>query len=204
MKLTLLSVVAFVCVAATCASADTITFTFSSTPGTTTTANYTGSDGVTMITATATGTGSPDLFFKNHGGNETGLGLTCTTCDSDREINPGQSIMFDLSSLFSHHITSLTLTLGSIQAGETGQVCDSNKMCITFNSSENGKAVDITSLYDDMLKSSSGTLTITAPSGDVLINELVATSSVPEPSSVLFLGTGVFMMAGAIRKRLGI
>ena len=195
MKLTLLTVVAFVCVVATVASADTITFNFASTiNGTSPTANYT-SDGVTIMA-----TGTADLFFKMGGAGETGLGLTN---DPTHEIAAGQSITFDLSSLFSKNVTGLTLMLGSVQSGESASVCDANHMCITFGSSDDTKAVSILSLYADMLSHHSGQLTISGVAGDVLVDEIQATTSaVPEPSTLLLFGSGILMMAASLRRRL--
>jgi hypothetical protein len=143
-----------------------------------------------------------NLLFKNGGGDETGLGLAV---GGNNEIIGTQSIIFDLTSLFSLNVTDLTLTLGSIQTGESGQVCDSNNMCVTFGPSDSGQAVSIMALYSDMLASHSPLLTITAPNGDVLVDGLNATTSVPEPSALLLLSTGIFMMAGAVfvmRKQL--
>jgi hypothetical protein len=200
LKLSLLSMLVFACVMVTGASAGTITFNFSTTPGNTTSANYVGSDGVTTISAMS-GT-SVDLLFKNGGGDETGLGLAV---GGNNEIIGSQSIIFDLTSLFSLNVTDLTLALGSIQTGESGKVCDSNNMCVTFGPSDSGQAVSIMALYSDMLASHSPLLTITAPAGDVLVDGLTATTSVPEPSSLLLLGSGILLMAGAVfamRKRL--
>jgi hypothetical protein len=191
MKLSLLSVLAFACVMVTGASADTITFNFSTTTGTSTTATYT-SDGVTISAMSGT---SADLFFKNGGGDETGLGLTPS---SQNEIGAGQSIIFDLSSLFSENVTNLSLALGSIQTNESGQACDAFGTCISFGPSQSGTLVDITSLFNEMKSKNSGVLTINAPSGNVLIDELQATTAIPEPSGLLLAGTGIFMMAGAV------
>jgi hypothetical protein len=194
MKLTLLPLVALVCVAATVASADTITFDFASTVNSTSpTASYT-SDGVTIKA-----TGTADLFFKMGGDGETGLGLTN---DPDQEIAVGQNITLDLSGLFSKDVTSLTLMLGSIQSGESASVCDANNMCITFGSSSDDKAVSILSLYADMLSHHSGALTISGVTGNVLVDELQATTTaVPEPSALLLFGSGILMMACGLRRR---
>ena len=94
--------------------------------------------------------------------------------------------------------------LGSIQSGESAKVCDLD-LCITFNSTNDDKAVSIMTLYKDMKVQGSGTLTITGDTGEVLVDEMEATtSSVPEPSSLLLVGNGIFMLAGAgvVRKGL--
>ena len=201
MKGWLFSIIVFFGVAVTGASADTITWNFST--GTSMSLGSTSftftSDGIGIK---ATRGGSADLFSKAAGGDETGLGLAC--CDSDHEITAGNSIMFDLSSLFSHNVTSLTLMLGSIQGNDSAKVCDDFGVCVTFNSSSDDKAVSIISLYSDMKAHGSGTLTITGVAGDVLVDQMQATtSSVPEPSSLLLVGNGIFMIgAGLVRKGL--
>jgi len=199
MKFLPLIVLAVACVMAPAASANTsYTWDFATTPNASlgsTTHTYT----VGGINITATG--STDLYYKVGGGEETGLGLAC--CDSDKEINPRQSIVLDLSGLFSKNVTSLTLMLGSIQSGESGSVCDAFAACLTFNSSKDFTPVSILSLYSDMKAHHSGLLTVTAGSGDVLINQLQATTSpVPEPGSMVLMGSGLLAMAGVVRRKL--
>jgi|ERR1700674_1334218 hypothetical protein len=199
MKLWPLIVLTVACVMAPAASANsTYTWNFATTPNASlgsTTHTYT----VGGIDITATG--STNLYYKVGGGDETGLGLAC--CDSDREINPRQSIVLNLSGLFSKNVTSLTLMLGSIQSGEFGSVCDAFAKCMTFDSSSDFTPVSIMSLYSDMKAHHSGQLIVTGGPGDVLINQLQATTSaVPEPSSLLLMGSGLLAMAGVVRRKL--
>ena len=81
-------------------------------------------------------------------------------------------------------------------------------MRIAFGSAESGQSVDISSLYADMVAHHSGLLKVTGVTGQVLVDDLEATTevnSVPEPSTFALIGSGVFLMAGAgsgISKRL--
>lgn len=70
------------------------------------------------------GTLSPrDLFFKNGGSTaETGLGIAGST---DDEIGPGLVIQLDLTNLAKAGVTSGTLTIGSVQVGDSFQICNS-------------------------------------------------------------------------------
>jgi len=181
----------------------TYTWNFSGTTpnaslGTSTYTFYSGGIGITA-------TGSTNLYYKQEGGiggaSETGLGLAC--CDSDHEIERGQSIVFNMSSLFPKKITAISLMLGSIQAGEFGKVCDAFSVCVPFLSGNDAQPVSILDLYNDMKLHNSGLLTITSPKGDILVNQLqVTTAPVPEPGSLAMMGSGLIAMAGVIRRQL--
>jgi hypothetical protein len=199
MKFWPLIVLVVACVMAPAAFANTITWDFATTPNASlgsTTHTYT-EGGISIIA-----TGSQDLYYKVGGGDETGLGLVG---ESDHEIDADQSIVLNLGGLFSKDVTGLTLTLGSIQEKEFGNVCDAYADCITFNSSVDSTPVSIMPLYSDMVSHGAlnGQLTVTGGPGDVLINQLQATT-VPEPSSLLLMGSGVLAMAGVVRRKLGL
>src|ERR1700682_1647609 len=160
MKLWPIALLLLVTVAAIPAAADnTYTWSFATAPnaslGTNTHTYYSNGIGITA-------TGSTNLYYKLQGGiggaGETGLGLAC--CNSDHEIESGQSIILNLSSLFPKKVTGISLMLGSIQRGESGQVGDAFGSCVTFGSASDSKSVSIFGLFTDMKNHHSGLLTI--------------------------------------------
>lgn len=153
-----------------------------------TTAGYT-SNGFT-ITATSFSSPSENLFVKNSGGDENGLGLMGT---SDHEVESGDFIQLDFSGLAKAGATSGLLTLGSVQSGEGYKICNSSSSgmdsgtCFTgslddkafaFNFSESAPFVDISSTSGDVL----------LLSGSGLLDSPVDT---PEPSAIILTLLGL-------------
>ncbi|MGH9475317.1 MAG: hypothetical protein ACRD1C_03170 [Terriglobales bacterium] len=100
---------------------------------------------------------SRNLYQKDDGSSEDGLGLNSTT---DHEINPQQAIVFDVANLISAGYTGGTFTLGSLQSGEEGEVAG-------FNGISAGSLV-VGSSYGDVSQYADGATT--AGTGNIFVN----------------------------------
>ncbi len=171
------------------------------------TATYSVTVGANTYSITATGyinsTTTRDLFVKNDGPSEYGLGLNST---SDNEINYGQYIYLDFSNLASQGILSGTIGLGSVQSGEEGQICTATAVgtpgtvCTTVGDSggDLGSLAVTWTAADPIFD-----ITVPKDKGNVLVlSDLSVTpvSTTPEPASVALFGTGLLALAFFVKR----
>jgi hypothetical protein len=156
------------------------------------------------LTITATGFTSAgkedDLFIKTDGGDEHGLGLVG---DSDGEIQPGNFIQLNVSSLDKDGISSGTLTFGSVQPGEGYEICVTNtagtlKGATCFSGNLDEMPVNVTWGKDEYID-------ITATKGDVLISDFsFDAASTPEPGTMGLTILGAAGLLAFVIRRTGL
>jgi hypothetical protein len=152
--------------------------------------------GTTWTAPTAT-TSHVHLYAKTEGGTETGLGISTDRSHDDQEIYVNSFLQIDLQFvMLKTVIDKLTLTVGSIQNGESFDLWGSNiagqpgKLLLTGGAS-----------YDDVpfAVPSYGNyryLSIGAGTGDVLLDGISA--SAPEPGT---FGLAAIMILGVLALR---
>jgi hypothetical protein len=186
-------------VSTTMALGATITITFNGITGDLGATSQSYSSGGTTVTAYGYVSGSPsNLFGKNDGGDEVGIGLTG---QPNNEITSTDFIQLNISQLAAHGFTSASIFVGSTQGtDEPWDLYASNTLGtlgaieITSNTTDYPNGIDISSLLGFKY------IGLTANPGgiggqNVLLGAISASRSVPDSgSSISILSVGLMAL----------
>jgi hypothetical protein len=198
-------VVAVVVLAAAPAFAGGISINFNSPSGVLGTSQAYGSItayGFSCSVATSGTTGpsgctATNLFGKNGSGDESGLG---TAGDVNNEIGITNLVQLDLSSLEKLGVTSVTIGLNSIQSGEGFDVFLSNTLGTAGSFYTSGGSADDNAVPITVNLGGNQFLGVSANSANVLLTSLGATSSTPEPGTLVLMGSGLLLLGFGARR----
>jgi hypothetical protein len=158
----------------------------------------------TSITASAFGTAGVQLYGKNDGTGEQGLGLTGNTSNPSNEITAGNFVQLDLVNLHVPPFTSVNMSFSanSSTGVDSWAVYGSNTAgsFLTANLILSGTDQNV-----DTLANVLGTwryLDATALTGDVLLNHLDNNINVvPLPGAIWMFGAGLGGLSLLLRRR---
>lgn len=167
-------------------------------------ANNSGATSVGGVTTTVNFTGGGAGQRRDQGGGWNG---NFTPGDELLWTQPGNGPLNFLS--FSKTLTGIGAQIQSDHYGAfTAQLCDSNGMCVSENgnSNANGDGSAIFIGLTDAAGFTSATFSLTAcpaDCADFAINQMdILTTTVPEPGSMLLLGSGLLAAVGVVRRKM--
>ena len=164
---------------------------------------------ITASGFTTPGNAPLNLFAKSDGPGETGLGFVGTL---ENEISSTNFMQLDVSDLLSHGVTSLTIDIGSLQAGEegifsrsavSGQLGVPSIATLTGGAVDQSYAVALMTGYNFVDITGGGPNSNADPSsGNVVLATASATSSgVPDGgSTALLVGLGLLGIYSLARR----
>jgi len=137
------------------------------------------------------------LGIKLGGLDETGVGVLDDP-SGENEITVNDAVSLDLGSL--GHGTGFWLNIESVQLGESWGYCwsiNANTPCALTATGLTAESLWLT------VPNVNPFLYISATSGNVLISSITTPDSqVPEPSSMMLLGSGLLSLAGIVRRKI--
>jgi len=195
--LCLLTAVVFVTLPA---SADSLSYSFNSPSGALGVSQQYIVNGITLTAYGFDNSGHAiNLYGKNDGGDEVGLGIDRAP---NHEIQTYNFVQLDVTALHSLNIQSALMSFGSVQEGEGWNLYGSNTLgslgALLLSGNEDGGSTNIMSevmSYDY--------IGVRASSADVLLSSLSVSYSqgVPEPASLMLLGTALAGVARQLRSK---
>lgn len=146
---------------------------------------------------------TPNLFGKNAGVGEMGLGLT-NDPDRDNEIGAGAGfIQLDLNQLLANGLTNIQILMDSVTNGERWNAYLSNTAASSPAVTPPGSLLysDTTQNFSPILALAGNRyLNINSSNGNVLLHKISAVAA-PEPVTMLTLGTGLAIAALSRRRK---